>query len=136
MKKMTLALKYTLFAVVATFANILSQDLSVSFYQGQHSLTLSILIGTAVGLGVKYFLDKKYIFYYQTQNMAHDTQLFILYTVMGVFTTLIFWGFELLFQYLYNDKTMRFIGAIIGLSIGYVIKYRLDKHFVFVKSEC
>ena len=128
---MKLTFWYTLFAVVATLANIGSQDITVRLYQGRFAITLSILVGTAVGLLVKYILDKKYIFKYRVVNLAHDTRTFLLYTAMGIVTTLIFWGFEFTFEYLFETKTMRYLGGVIGLSIGYLVKYQLDKRYVF-----
>jgi len=129
---MKIALNYTIFAILATIANIGSQMLSMHFYDGRHSLVLSVFIGTGVGLVVKYVLDKKYIFAYQTRNAAHDGQTFSLYTLMGILTTFIFWGFEFGFEYLFNQDWLRYTGGVIGLAIGYVIKYQLDKRFVFV----
>jgi hypothetical protein len=35
------------------------------------------------------------------------------------------------FDYLFKTTEARYIGACIGLAIGYIIKYRLDKRFVF-----
>jgi putative flippase GtrA len=61
----------------------------------------------------------------------HDLQTFILYTAMGVVTTLVFWGFEFGFNSAFQDKNMRYLGALIGLAIGYWAKYHLDKRFVF-----
>jgi len=55
----------------------------------------------------------------------------MLYTYVGIFTTCIFWGTELLFDLLLKTDSARYIGAIVGLSIGYAIKYFLDKRFVF-----
>jgi putative flippase GtrA len=132
---MKIALIYTIFAVIATAANILSQDLSVTLYQGNYAILLSIMVGTAVGLVVKYVLDKKYIFKYQTTSIQHGSRTFYLYTLMGLATTVIFWGFEFGFQALFHSKEMRYLGGIIGLAIGYYVKYQLDKRFVFVHKE-
>lgn len=123
---------YTIFALLATTANIGSQDIFLRVYNNDYSITASILVGTVIGLLVKYILDKKYIFKFQIENIAHDTQTFTLYSLMGVVTTIIFWGFEFSFDYLFNSKEMRYTGGIIGLAIGYYIKYQLDKRFVFV----
>lgn len=128
---MTTALKYTIFALLATGANLGSQHLSVLIYQGMFYIAISIFIGTGVGLVVKYLLDKHYIFQYQTKNMAHDAQKFTLYTLMGVVTTVIFWGTEYAFHYAFGTDLMRYVGGAIGLAIGYVVKYRLDKAYVF-----
>ncbi len=129
---MKIALNYTIFAILATIANIGSQYLSTVLYTGLYSLVLSVFIGTGVGLVVKYILDKKYIFAYQTRDAMHNTKTATLYTLMGVITTLIFWGFEFGFEYLFQHQGLRYIGAVIGLAIGYFIKYQLDKRFVFV----
>ncbi len=126
---------YTIFAVISTIANILSQDLSFRAYDGFGSFWLAIFIGTAVGLVVKYRLDKQYIFQYQTHSIQHGTKTFYLYSLMGVFTTAIFWGFEYSFDAIYQTKEMRYLGGVIGLAIGYYVKYQLDKRFVFVSSE-
>ena len=128
---MKLTFWYTLFAVIATIANIGSQDIAIRLYDGRYGITLSILVGTAVGLLVKYVLDKKYIFRYRVANLAEDTRTFLLYTAMGVVTTLIFWGFEFTFEYLFATRSLRYLGGVIGLCIGYLLKYQLDKRYVF-----
>ena len=130
------ALLYSLFAIVAIFINILAQDISNYLYTGLFSTFVSIIVGTAAGLVVKYILDKKYIFYYVVKDKKEDSQKFILYSIMGVFTTLIFWGFEIGFDYIFDSEIAKYIGAIIGLSIGYITKYFLDKKFVFKGNVC
>lgn len=91
----------------------------------------SILFGTAAGLVVKYWLDKNYIFRFRATNAIHDARTFMLYSVMGIMTTLIFWAFEFGFQAVFQTKNMRYLGGIIGLGIGYFVKYQMDKRFVF-----
>ena len=122
---------YTIFAVIATVTNIWSQDLTNRIYQGPFEIWLGIFIGTGVGLVVKYFLDKRYIFKYQTTSIQHGSKTFYLYTLMGVFTTIIFWGFEFTFDAIWDTKEMRYLGGVIGLAIGYYVKYQLDKRYVF-----
>ena len=126
-----LAVLYTAFAIVATFFNILAQDICSYIYSGPFYILISIIIGTGVGLVIKYILDKKYIFKYKTQNAQHDGKVFMLYTLMGIFTTIIFWGFEFGFHAIFATKEMRYVGGVIGLMIGYICKYYLDKRFVF-----
>jgi len=53
------------------------------------------------------------------------------YTLTGVVTTAIFWGFEFGFDQIFQSKDMRYLGGLIGLAIGYWTKYRLDKRYVF-----
>ncbi len=129
---MSLVLKYAFFAVIATIINIGTQEISVQAYTDIYSIELSILAGTFTGLLSKYILDKKYIFAYETRSLAHDTQKFIIYTSMGIITTIIFWGTEYGFHYLFGTKEMRYAGGVLGLAIGYWLKYNLDKKYVFI----
>lgn len=126
-----LAISYAIFALIATTANIGIQVLVIHIYQGVFAIPASIIAGTGVGLIVKYILDKRYIFRFHARNIAHNTRTFVLYSVMGVATTLIFWGAELCFQYAFGSDEMRYLGGVIGLAIGYLTKYQLDKRYVF-----
>lgn len=130
---MHIAIKYSIFALIATVVNILGQDISLRLYEGKGTILVSVFAGTLVGLVTKYYLDKKYIFNFVTKNVAHDGHTFILYTLMGVATTAIFWGFEFAFEWVFSTKGWRYFGGVLGLAIGYYIKYRLDKHYVFVE---
>ena len=126
-----LAINYAIFALIATAANIGAQDLVIRTYSGAFDILASVAVGTGVGLVVKYILDKRYIFRFRARNVAHDTQTFALYTVMGLATTVIFWGFEFGFHHIFETKEMRYLGGVIGLAVGYLTKYHLDKRYVF-----
>ena len=126
-----LAINYAIFALIATAANIGAQDLVIRTYSGAFDILASVVVGTGVGLVVKYILDKRYIFRFRARSVAHDTQTFALYTVMGLATTVIFWGFEFGFHHIFETKEMRYLGGVIGLAIGYLTKYHLDKRYVF-----
>ncbi|GAB6043979.1 GtrA family protein [Endothiovibrio diazotrophicus] len=128
---MRIALAYALFALLATGANIAAQDLSIRLYYGAYGVLLSVIVGTGVGLVLKYVLDKKYIFKVKTAGLADDGRKFILYTAAGLVTTLIFWGFEFGFHWFFESKGYRYLGGVIGLAIGYWIKYHLDKRYTF-----
>jgi len=125
------AIRYILFAIVSTLVNLLAQYGSFALYSGFLDLYVAMAVGTLAGLVVKYVLDKKFIFYHEVQSKKEDAQKFFLYSLMGVFTTLIFWGFEIAFDALFTGESAKYIGALIGLAIGYVVKYFLDKRFVF-----
>lgn len=128
---MRLSIAYAIFAVMATAVNIGVQDLVVRVYAGPYVLMLSVGAGTFAGLALKYVLDKRYIFRFQARSAVHDGKTFLLYTLMGVLTTVIFWGFEFGFHYLFQTRELRYLGGMLGLAIGYVAKYHLDKQFVF-----
>lgn len=117
--------------LIAIAANIGTQDLVIRTYSGAFSILASVVVGTGAGLVVKYLLDKHFIFRFRARNFAHDTKTFALYTVMGLATTAVFWGFEFSFYHIFETNEMRYLGGVIGLVIGYLIKYRLDKRFVF-----
>lgn len=131
---MKFVIKYSLFAVLAIGVNLLCQELTLRVYKAQFQISLSIFIGTVAGLLVKYTLDKKYIFLFKTKHVLENSKKFLMYVVMGIATTIIFWGFEMSFEYIFHDKTMRYVGGFIGLCIGYVVKYNLDKRYVFTKN--
>jgi len=130
-----IAVLYSLFAVLSTAINIGSQMLSIWIYKGPLAVEISILVGTAMGLPLRYFLEKRYIFNFTSKNLVHDGKLFVFYSAMGVITTLIFWGTEYAFHLIYDTDFMRYLGGIIGLSIGFYVKYQLDKKYVFVNRS-
>jgi putative flippase GtrA len=129
-----IAILYVLFAVLSTAINIGSQMISVWAYKGLFYIEISVLVGTAMVLPLRYLLEKRYIFSFKSKSLAHDGKLFFIYSAMGVITTLIFWGMEYTFHLIYDTDFMRYIGGIFGLSIGFYIKYQLDKKYVFVNS--
>jgi len=126
-------LPYIFFAVIATATNLGTQYLWLSIALGPNPLLVAMFLGTGIGLITKYILDKKYIFQYTTKNLSHDLNKFLLYSIMGMLTTAVFWTSELTFHAFWNSPLAKYIGGAIGLAIGYTIKYFLDKKFVFVK---
>lgn len=126
-----ITLWYALFALISTVVNIAFQYISFLVYDGEFSLYAAMIAGTAAGLILKYILDKKYIFFHTPKSKRDESKKFFLYSLMGVFTTFIFWGFEIGFDYMFESQNAKYIGAVIGLGIGYIVKYFLDKKFVF-----
>jgi putative flippase GtrA len=129
-----LAVLYAVFALVAIAVNIGCQAVVIWIYQGVFAVQLSVLVGTAAGLPVKYVLEKRHIFGFEAMNLAHDGRVFMLYTYMGVFTTALFWGIEWGFHMAFKTDAMRYVGGAVGLTIGNIIKYHLDKRYVFRKE--
>ena len=134
LQPMTIAFKYSLFAVLATLLNLSAQEVSARAYDGAFAIYLAMALGTLAGLVSKYLLDKKYIFQFISTSHREDLGKFTLYVLTGLATTAIFWSFELGFDAFIGGKTARYMGAIIGLSIGYGVKYRLDKRYVFAQQ--
>ena len=132
---MIIIFKYIIFAVIATLINLQCQYFSFSLYSGFASLYVAMSIGTLSGLIAKYLLDKKFIFYHVPRNKKDDMIKFFLYSLMGIITTIIFWFTEMLFYYLLPNPNAKYVGAAIGLSAGYLIKYFLDRKFVFIHKR-
>lgn len=130
-----LALRYTAFAVLATLANLGAQRLVLTQGESAALFALAVLAGTAVGLVVKYLLDKRWIFHDATSGIRAQTRQFGLYTAMGLVTTAIFWATETAFWLTWGTHAAREAGAVIGLTIGYVVKYRLDRRYVFNQGQ-
>ena len=127
--------RYGAFAIIATVINLAMQRVSLSLYNDSYGIPLAILVGTIIGLIVKFYLDKRWIFYDNSATSTENSKKFGLYTLMGVATTVIFWTLEYGFWVIWQTDLMREVGAVVGLSIGYVTKYQLDKRFVFVAAS-
>jgi len=134
-KPHVLVLRYAVFAVIATVANLAAQRLVLASVEGRAKLTLAVLVGTAVGLVIKYLLDKRWIFFDTSKGAAMHSKKFSLYTLMGVITTAIFWGAETSFWMIWQTDFMREVGAVSGLAVGYFIKYKLDRKYVFQTTK-
>ncbi len=127
-----LIIRYAGFAGIATLANLGAQRAVFALLaEGQLRLIAALVCGTGVGLVVKYLLDKRWIFFDRMRPIKDETRTFSLYTLTGVGTTALFWGSESLFWVFWQTQHMRELGAVLGLTAGYVIKYNLDKRFVF-----
>jgi putative flippase GtrA len=131
----TLILRYAAFAVIATVANLATQRVVLQFGDTGTLFALAVGAGTIVGLFIKYLLDKRWIFYDLATGIKKHSRKFSLYTAMGVVTTAIFWGMETAFWLIWQTDVMRELGAVIGLTIGYVVKYNLDQRFVFTDRQ-
>ncbi len=130
----TLILRYAAFAVAATIVNLGVQRLVLAYGDTTWFFVAAVGAGTLAGLVVKYILDKRWIFYDVETGVKAHGEKFTRYTAMGLITTAIFWGTETAFWLIWQTDLMRELGAIIGLSIGYVTKYHLDRRYVFTDS--
>ena len=130
---LSITIKYILFATIATLANLGIQRIVLSFGNTFDLIFAAIFSGTLAGLLLKFWLDKRWVFTERSRSDREgDSRLeFVLYTLTGVITTLLFWGTELVFWWVWQTDRMRELGAVIGLGVGYLLKYQLDKRFVF-----
>tara|TARA_R110002073_G_scaffold7506_22_gene42879 strand:+ start:10293 stop:10706 length:414 start_codon:yes stop_codon:yes gene_type:complete len=127
----TLIGRYSAFAILATLANLGAQRLVLMAGETPLFFAAAVVAGTALGLVVKYLLDKRWIFADLSTGLRAHGRRFSLYTAMGLVTTAIFWATETAFWAIWQSHAAREAGAVLGLGVGYVVKYQLDKRFVF-----
>ena len=125
-----LATRYILFAILSTLVNLFSQFLTFVILDYEYEIYIAIANGTITGLSVKYLLDKYYIFNLNVKEYS-STNTFVPYILTSILTTMIFWITELWFINYIQIPYTEYIGAIVGLSMGYTLKYFLDRNFVF-----
>lgn len=126
-----LALRYSAFAGIATAANLIAQRAVLGLGAPLGRFWIALAVGTVAGLVVKYLLDKRWIFADSSTGFRAHGRRFSLYTLMGVATTAIFWMAETAAWLIWQTHFAREAGALAGLAIGYAVKYRLDRRFVF-----
>ena len=127
--------KYILFAIISTTLNLVSQYIFHLLYSHQYALFFGMIIGTVTGLVTKYILDRDYVFEQEKQSKTQELKQLGLYGFFGLFTTCLFWLTEYGFDLMFESDNAKYFGAILGLSIGYTIKYFLDKKYVFKDSD-
>jgi putative flippase GtrA len=125
-----LAIRYAAFGAISTIANIGTQALAFRLAPVA-PLTLSMIAGTVLGFVVKYVLDKHWIFFDGFTSYGHEARKIVLYGLFGVAMTVVFWGTELGFLAIWQTSFAKYVGAVVGLAIGYTAKYLLDARFVF-----
>lgn len=125
---------YVVFAVIATLLNLGAQRLVLGVIDPHYGLLPAMIIGTAVGLIAKYLLDKRWVFEDLSEGLAENGRKFGLYTAMGLITTLLFWATEYAFWLVGQTDMMREMGAVVGLAMGYAVKYMLDRRYVFTSK--
>ena len=131
-----IAVIYASFAVLATGVNLTTQWIVLKIvaplnFDAWIELIVALSWGTCTGLIIKYCLDKRYIFHDVSTGAKVHARKFPLYVATGGVTTAIFWSAEIIGALIDPEGGGLYIGGILGLMAGYVIKYRLDKALVF-----
>jgi putative flippase GtrA len=125
------AMRYIACALAAGGVNIALQAIVLVAVAGSSALPAAIVVGTGGGLLVKYALDKRYVFDDPLGSPRHEARRFGLYTATGVLTTLVFWSVETAAHVALGTPEAALAGAVVGLGIGYALKFALDSRFVF-----
>ena len=126
-------LKFTFIAIIAILFNIGFQYLFLTIFNKDsiEILYIAMILATGFTLLLKFWLDKKYLFEFKFNKLSNMSKKFSLYSINGIFTTILFWIIETIFYLIFENKIMLLFGAFLGLSISYVVKYYLDKKIVF-----
>jgi hypothetical protein len=136
-------LLYILFAAISTILNIGTQVLvsqgiignaffGITIVQNiSVGLVFKMLVATIVAFIFKFLIDKFLIFKNRASGAGENLRQVIFYGFFAVFTTIIFWGFELIFKFALVFPYSEYLGAVTGLTVGYSVKYLLDSKFVF-----
>ncbi len=122
-----------IFAALATALNILFQYITKTGLKNHFNDNIvyisQLIVGTGIGFVFKFIVDKFLIF--KEKSINRTLKQITVYTIFAIFTTGIFWGVESLFQILFSFENRELIGGFLGLSIGYTVKFFLDKKWVF-----
>lgn len=121
-----------LFAAISIVLNVASQIVTVAILPRHEIVILfSIGVGTTVGLVTKYLLDKFVIYKQSVGSNEREFKKALIYTASGGGTTLLFWIIEYGFHLATHSDFWRYFGAVLGLTIGYTIKFFVDRILVF-----
>jgi putative flippase GtrA len=123
-------IRYIVFAIVAGSTNIGAQEAFVRVVP-LAPIMASIVSGTVLGFFVKYLLEKRWVFLDEYDGHFAEARKIVLYGVLGVGTTALFWAIELGFWYSSETPAAKYVGAAIGLSLANWIKFHLSKRYVF-----
>ena len=136
---LTYGLNFLIYSLHSLYVNpwICSQ-LSSEFIQTYYCpefyrIIFSNLLGVAVGYIVKFILDKFIVFEKKSTDLKQTSKEFIKYFLFALITTAINLGIQLSLIYLAGFPD--FLGLAISLSVGYTIKFLLDRKYVFPNTS-
>lgn len=126
---------YFIFAIISIILNISIQELFFIFI-GRESqvLAIAMVIATIVSFVFKYFMDKFYVFNSKSETKKEEVKKVFLYGFFSVFTTLIYMVVEFAFHISFSFQHKEELGAMLGLTIGYIVKYIIDKKITFKRE--
>jgi len=126
-----LVVSYAGFAALAAAVNLGTQRLLLGQSESPLRFAVALVAGTLAGMAVKYVLDSRWIFHAAPADAATHGKRIGRYAGTSVITTLVFWGTEAAFFAVSPTQASREAGALLGLAMGYVLKYKLDRRLVF-----
>ncbi len=120
-----------------SICSFISWDFVQTYYCTQNPIYDGrVLVGSLLGVGVsyivKFFLDKFIVFEKKNTKFKQTSKEFIKYFLFAIFTTVINVGGQYLLMNVFLIDYI--IAAIIPLAIGYIIKFLLDRKYVFPEN--
>ena len=82
MNKNRRVILYIIFAAIATTANLSIQRVILSINNTSLYFIIALFLGTLIGLLIKYFLDKNWIFLDNTRGLKSQSRNLSLYAIM------------------------------------------------------
>lgn len=131
MTVLRLVASYAGFAALAAAVNLGTQRAILGGSEAPARFAAALVAGTLAGMAVKYVLDSRWIFHAGPADAATHGKRIGRYAGTSVVTTLVFWGTEAAFFAVSPTQGSREAGALLGLAMGYVLKYKLDRRLVF-----
>ncbi len=108
-----------------------------SLYCSTTPYNMTELVGSIVAVGVtyvvKFILDKFIVFQKGDTTIKDTSEEFIKYFGFAIITTIINLGIQFILTNFFGTPLE--ISMIVALSIGYFIKFLLDRKYVFVNGE-
>jgi len=117
--------------------NYSSNDSIYTFYCSTTPYNMPELIGSIVAVGItyitKFILDKFIVFKKTSLELRETSEEFAKYFAFAILTTIINIGIQFLLTNFLGTPLE--ISMIIALSVGYSIKFLLDRKYVFKKED-
>ena len=117
--------------------NYSSNDFIYTFYCSTTPYNMPELIGSIVAVGItyitKFVLDKFLVFKKTSIELRETSEEFLKYFIFAIFTTIINIGIQFLLTNLIGTPLE--ISMIVALTIGYSIKFLLDRKYVFKNDD-
>ncbi len=117
--------------------NYSSNDFICTFYCSIVPYNMPELVGSIVAVGItyvtKFILDKFIVFKKTTLELKETSEEFAKYFAFAIVTTIINIGIQFLLTNFLGTPLE--ISILIALSVGYSIKFILDRKYVFKKVD-
>ncbi|MCJ2053867.1 GtrA family protein [Methylobacterium sp. J-070] len=132
--RLSLILRYAVFALLSIAINWLMQFLMLRTIPGASAIYVALFAGTGAGFAAKYLLDRNFIFYHTSSDHRQELWVMVLYLCTSVLMTGLYLASQGLMYYKYGECALYYVIGTLVLLCGYTTKFILDGQFVFKQS--